>query len=307
VLIKTDAQGNKTYYVYGLGLIGQEDSAGNYLAYHFDRRGSTIALTDINGKITDAFQYGPYGELVNHTGSAETPFLYNGQDGVITDANGLYYMRARYYDTDIKRFINQDVLLGNINNDQSLDRFAYVDGKPVTFIDPSGLSPWSDISSWVSSEAAPTAWELNHTAQPLVRFLNKPSLWVGAGSTAVALVSGAASAVVDTPVTVPVAAAVTTVATVSGEVNLITSASMAWDNPSAENKTDLAISAVGVIPGLGMTELGKLTEVSEGARSAYDFAGNIMNAPGAYGGLAYPGNTSDINSYNGASYTWQQK
>ena len=38
------------------------------------------------------------------------PFLYNGQFGVTTDGNGLYYMRARYYNVDIKRFINQDVL-----------------------------------------------------------------------------------------------------------------------------------------------------------------------------------------------------
>jgi RHS repeat-associated protein len=139
VLIKTDAEVNKTYYVYGLGLIGQYDSSGNYLTYHFDRRGSTIALTDSNGNITDTFQYGPYGELVNRTGTDSTPFLYNGQDGVMTDANCLYYMRARYYDTSIRRFINQDVKLGDINNDLSLNRYAYVDGQPVSNVDPFGL------------------------------------------------------------------------------------------------------------------------------------------------------------------------
>ncbi len=138
VLIKIDAQGNKTYYVYGLGLIGQEDSAGNYLTYHFDRRGSTVALTDITGNVTDTFQYGPYGELVNRTGTTTIPFLYCGQYGVMTDHNGLYYMRARYYNPDIKRFINQDVLLGDINNGQSLNRFAYVNGQPVLYVDQDG-------------------------------------------------------------------------------------------------------------------------------------------------------------------------
>jgi RHS repeat-associated protein len=132
-LIKTDAQGNKTYYVYGLGLLGQEDPAGNYRSYHFDRRGSTIALTDQNGAATDTFQYAPYGELVNRTGSTDTPFLYNGQDGVMTDENGLYYMRARYYNPDIKRFINLDVLLGSIDEGQSLNRYAYVNGNPVLY------------------------------------------------------------------------------------------------------------------------------------------------------------------------------
>ncbi|MCI8669794.1 MAG: hypothetical protein HFI34_09805, partial [Lachnospiraceae bacterium] len=41
-------------------------------------------------------------------------FLYNGRYGVVTDENGLYYMRARYYNVDIKRFINQDVVEGSI-------------------------------------------------------------------------------------------------------------------------------------------------------------------------------------------------
>jgi hypothetical protein len=37
--------GNITCYVYGLGLIGQEES-GIYQNYHFDSRGSTVAMTD---------------------------------------------------------------------------------------------------------------------------------------------------------------------------------------------------------------------------------------------------------------------
>ncbi|CEO87884.1 hypothetical protein SSCH_1330002 [Syntrophaceticus schinkii] len=76
---------------------------------------------------------------MNRTGSTDTPFLYNGQDGVITDENGLYYMRARYYNPDIKRFVNLDVLLGSIDSGQSLNRYAYVNGNPVLYTDPYGL------------------------------------------------------------------------------------------------------------------------------------------------------------------------
>jgi len=144
VLIKTDAQGEQTFYIYGLGLIGQEDCTGVYRTYHFDRRGSTVAITDIDGNVTDRFQYGPYGELVYRDGITHTPFLYNGRDGVMTDSNGLYYMRARYYSPEIKRFINRDVLTGSIDNGQSLNRYAYVDGRPVSFVDPFGLSKDSD-------------------------------------------------------------------------------------------------------------------------------------------------------------------
>lgn len=139
VLIKTDDQGNKTFYVYGLGLIGQEEANGTYKTYHFDRRGSTVAITDENGNVTDHFQYAPYGELVRHDGPTATPFMFNGRYGVMTDSNGLYYMRARYYNPEIRRFINQDVLTGSIDNGQSLNKYAYANGNPISYIDPFGL------------------------------------------------------------------------------------------------------------------------------------------------------------------------
>ncbi|MGC7846925.1 RHS repeat-associated core domain-containing protein [Desulforudis sp. 1088] len=139
MLVKTDGQGNQTYYVYGLGLIGQEEN-GVYRTYHFNLRGSTVALTDNNGAVTDRYQYAPYGELVGHEGTSDTPFLYNGRDGVMTDANGLYYMRARYYDPEIRRFVNKDVLVGSIEKAQSLNRYAYVNGQPVSQVDPLGES-----------------------------------------------------------------------------------------------------------------------------------------------------------------------
>jgi RHS repeat-associated protein len=122
-----------------LGLIGQE-VAGEYSTYHFDLRGSTVAITDVSGKVTDRYQYSAYGELLGSTGDTDTPFLFNGRDGVVTDANGLYYMRARYYNPEIRRFVSQDTLLGVVINGQSLNRYAYVQGNPVGFVDPLGLA-----------------------------------------------------------------------------------------------------------------------------------------------------------------------
>jgi RHS repeat-associated protein len=57
----------------------------------------------------------------------------------LTDGNGLYYMRARFYSPEIKRFVNMDVLLGNLSEGQTLNRFGFVMGNPISFIDPSGL------------------------------------------------------------------------------------------------------------------------------------------------------------------------
>ena len=67
-------------------------------------------------------------------------FGYNGRDGVITDANGLLYMRARYYSPELRRFINADIIPGEISDSTSLNRYAYVNGNPVSNIDPLGLS-----------------------------------------------------------------------------------------------------------------------------------------------------------------------
>ena len=138
MLMKT-TDGVVTKYVYGRGLIGEETN-GVFNTYHFDYRGSTVAITDINGNVTDRFEYDTYGKLTSRTGTSDVIFLYNGRDGVVTDANGLIYMRARYYSPELRRFINADILAGDIANAVTLNRYAYANGNPVSLVDPFGLS-----------------------------------------------------------------------------------------------------------------------------------------------------------------------
>ena len=113
--------------------------------YHYNNIGSTTKLTDNNGNVIQSYEYGAYGEVLSGD-TKITPFLYNGQLGVMTDDNGLYYMRARYYNVNIKRFINQDVVHGSINLSQSLNRYSYVQGNPIKLTDPFGLSPLDKIN-----------------------------------------------------------------------------------------------------------------------------------------------------------------
>ena len=136
MLMKT-TDGVVTKYVYGRGLIGEETN-GSFKVYHFDYRGSTVAITDINGNVTDRFEYDTYGELTSRTGSSDVIFLYNGRDGVVTDTNGLIYMRARYYSPELRRFVNADILAGDITNAVTLNRYAYANANPVSMIDPKG-------------------------------------------------------------------------------------------------------------------------------------------------------------------------
>ncbi len=140
ILVKTAPNGTVTRYVYGLGLIGEETGT-NFTTYHYDHRGSTTALTDINGNILNTFSYGPNGEPVGfNPATAPTQFLYGGRYGVVTDTNGLCFMRARYYLPVLSRFINQDVTLGSIESGLSLNRYAYANGDPIDKNDPFGLA-----------------------------------------------------------------------------------------------------------------------------------------------------------------------
>jgi len=59
---------------------------------------------------------------------------------LVTDSNGLVYMRARYYSPDMRRFVNADIVAGKLSNAITLNRFAYANGNPVSFVDPFGLA-----------------------------------------------------------------------------------------------------------------------------------------------------------------------
>ena len=145
VLCEYQNQQQTVRYTYGNGqLISQtqtnQTDKSQTLYFHYDNLGSTRVLTDQNGAITGTYTYGIYGELLSGD-TSQTGYLYNGAYGVHTDTNGLYYMRARYYNTDIERFISQDILTGNPENSQSLNRYAYCQGNPVNQNDPFGLCP----------------------------------------------------------------------------------------------------------------------------------------------------------------------
>jgi len=134
VLMRT-RNGMNTWYVYGHGLLYEVEQNNTTRTYHYDCRGSTIAITDDNGNVTDRVEYSAYGLTTYRTGNTDTPFLFNGYYGVQTDPNGLLYMRARYYNPWICRFMNADPsgFSGGLN------WYAYASGNPVSMIDPFGL------------------------------------------------------------------------------------------------------------------------------------------------------------------------
>jgi RHS repeat-associated protein len=54
----------------------------------------------------------------------------------MTEPNGLYYMKARYYDSEIGRFISEDPLGFEGGG---LNLYVYAANNPIMFMDPTGL------------------------------------------------------------------------------------------------------------------------------------------------------------------------
>ena len=75
--------------------------------------------------ITDTFEYDTYGKMIFRTGTSKVIFGYNGRDGVVTEDNGLIYMRARYYSPEMRRFINADIIAGELSNAITMNRYEY--------------------------------------------------------------------------------------------------------------------------------------------------------------------------------------
>lgn len=152
--------GVTNYYIYGAGLLYQiteTATATNTLTYHYDYRGSTVALTDNNGNVTDRIEYSLYGSITYRIGTNDVFFLFNGRYGVQTDPNGLQYMQARYYNPYLCRFLTPDPsgFSGGINF------YAYANGNPVNYHDPRGLSARAtgdSFQSWLSQSSSTLLW-----------------------------------------------------------------------------------------------------------------------------------------------------
>jgi RHS repeat-associated protein len=71
-----------------------------------DHLGSTVGSMDTSGTIVSTISYAAFGGSRNPTGTSPTDKKFTGQR---LDTTGLYYYGARYYDTQIGRFISSDI------------------------------------------------------------------------------------------------------------------------------------------------------------------------------------------------------
>jgi|GEM_PF-2035297 len=145
VINETDGSGNpKASYILGAGLIAIKVS-GVKKYYITDALGSVIALTDSSGNVTDTYEYSEYGELTASTGSSYNSYRFTGQQW--DEDSGLYYMRARYYNTHTGRYLSRDPALEEIlayintvsQNISTINIYTYAENNPVLITDANGL------------------------------------------------------------------------------------------------------------------------------------------------------------------------
>jgi len=137
VLVETDGGGRVVAsYTYGLELISQRRQGVDSFYLH-DALGSTRALTDAGGAVTDSYSYDAFGQLTSSSGTTVNSFLYTGEQNDV--ASGLYYLRARYYNPSAGRFLSMDPYRGALHAPPTQHRYAYTQNNPVDATDPTGL------------------------------------------------------------------------------------------------------------------------------------------------------------------------
>ena len=144
VVISADQNGKSTNYTYGLERISAL-TGKTRTEYVYDGRGSVAAEVSYNDawytfggglarKNVVSKSYSPFGELLTEQTSG---FGYNGE--YYNAATGMIYLRARFYEPEMNRFGQKDLLRGSIADGISLNRYLYCQSDPVNFADYNGL------------------------------------------------------------------------------------------------------------------------------------------------------------------------
>ena len=104
-----------------------------YRWYVYDGLGSVVGEVDVNGNLTSSPKYDVYGLVRANPGTASSAMGFVGGLGHLSEAGtGLIYMKARYYDPSLGRFVSQDTAKDGV------DWFAYCDNNPVNEADSDG-------------------------------------------------------------------------------------------------------------------------------------------------------------------------
>ncbi len=159
-LVVGEIKGNtQTLYAYGAeGLHAERQWIGNTaqgMLYPLnDGLGNVRNITSANGAVTRSISYDAWGVLRYATGSAPSAAYGLGYTSEQHFSDGVVNLRARAYIPALGRFLQRDSFAGFTVRPQSLNRYAYVEGNPTNWIDPSGYTA-TQTGSGTPTTAAP--------------------------------------------------------------------------------------------------------------------------------------------------------
>ena len=113
---------------------------GTIYTYIHNLQGDVVGLLDNSGNLVVEYKYDAWGKAISTTGSLaatlgkRNPFRYRGY--VYDEETGLYYLRSRYYNPAVGRFVNEDGAI--IPGLLSTNMFAYCSNNPLSMVDTSG-------------------------------------------------------------------------------------------------------------------------------------------------------------------------
>ena len=113
------------------------DNNGNTVVqYNYDAWGNHKVVDASNNEITDT----------THIGNLN-PFRYR---GYYYDCEiGLYFLKSRYYDPEVGRFLNMDSIeYADPETINGLNLYAYCGNNPIIAVDPYGNNFWVDVCNW---------------------------------------------------------------------------------------------------------------------------------------------------------------
>jgi RHS repeat-associated protein len=136
MILTEETAGETDLFVHGNDILCVEGSGGAVSYYHTDGLGSVRALSDASAGVQDEYYYDAFGKPSLHYGSITQPFAFAGEQ--LDSELDLIYMRARYYDPELGRFISKDPIKPIILLPYSLNRYQYAANNPVLLVDPTG-------------------------------------------------------------------------------------------------------------------------------------------------------------------------
>ena len=142
--LTAESNGNTTFYLYGLGAIGEETNAWSYSLP--DGTNTPRQLSDLSGNITLSARYTPWGDTLDSFGTGNFTFGYLG--GVLDATTGLLYVgNGQYYDPATGRFLTRDVYPNSPN--------PYVPWNPLGAI----LAPLAVLSMFYGRKKKRNKWD----------------------------------------------------------------------------------------------------------------------------------------------------